>query len=366
MTRERVFGLDLMRAVAILLVVFWHSADVLGQLYPRLWLPPYMEGVDLFFVLSGYLIGGILLRHGAEVGSSSWTWLVDFWQRRWLRTLPNYYLFLLVNVLLAITGITGGLINHNLWVYVVFLQNVWHPMDLFFWESWSLVVEEWYYILFPLCWLTATRLFRPRASSSFLFVCALFIILPAVLRASMAADTHSLFEFEQGARKMLFTRLDTIGFGMLAAWLHHRYPARWTAVRWPLFVIGLLGMGFNSTLYDNDRMLYASSWFYSVNALVMASMLPFLASWKAVPRGGGWIVRISIISYSLYLVHQPVRACWNRLLWDHVISLDLIGYVLYWLACIALAWLVHRYWEKRFMDLRDRIGARLKTRVSSS
>ncbi len=366
MTRERVFGLDLMRAVAILLVVFWHSADVLGQLHPRLRLPPYMEGVDLFFVLSGYLIGGILLRRGAEVGTSSWTWLVDFWQRRWLRTLPNYYLFLLVNVVLALTGITGGLINHNLWVYVVFLQNVWRPMDLFFWESWSLVVEEWYYVLFPLCWLFATRLCRSRATAAFLFVCALFIFVPALLRVSLAVETQSLFDFEQGARKMLFTRLDTIGFGMLAAFLHHCYPGRWNSVRVPLFIIGLLGMGFNSTLYGNDRLLYSSSWFYSVNAVVMAAMLPFLATWKAVPRGGSWIVRISLISYSLYLVHQPVRACWNRLLWDHVIPLDLLGYFLYWAACIALAWLVHRYWEKRFMDLRDRIGARLHARVSSS
>ncbi|MBK7946667.1 MAG: hypothetical protein IPJ85_15815 [Flavobacteriales bacterium] len=54
--RHRVFGLDLMRAIAIVLVVFWHSADVLDAAMPGIALPPYVDGVDLFFVLSGFLI----------------------------------------------------------------------------------------------------------------------------------------------------------------------------------------------------------------------------------------------------------------------------------------------------------------------
>src|SRR5262249_13567018 len=116
-SEERVFGLDLMRAIAIALVLVCHSwalsdvpsywgegiASVLGVL-----------GVELFFVLSGFLIGNILLRqfeHGVDVGE-----MFSFWRRRWFRTLPAYYLYLLINI-----GLAGlfHLQRGALWPYIV-------------------------------------------------------------------------------------------------------------------------------------------------------------------------------------------------------------------------------------------------------
>ena len=91
---ERVFGLDVMRASAILLVLLGHATVWFASFVPVFnigCLGGYF-GVELFFVLSGFLIGSILLRWLIDPGST--TTLFDFWRRRWLRTLPNYVLFL--------------------------------------------------------------------------------------------------------------------------------------------------------------------------------------------------------------------------------------------------------------------------------
>src|SRR5690349_15328487 len=121
--RSRVFGLDVMRALAIMLVVLRHSEYMLWEHWPRFPWIPFIDGVDLFFVLSGYLVGGILLRY-ATTGAPSARRLLDFWQRRWLRTLPNYYLFLLVNIVLLYFGLSRGQLNYSALYYFFFLQNL--------------------------------------------------------------------------------------------------------------------------------------------------------------------------------------------------------------------------------------------------
>ena len=114
---HRLIGLDLLRCFAIGGVVLSHS---LGFIYP--YVPAVnlgflgqlhlyhlghlgFYGVELFFVLSGYLIGGLLVRQGEEL--SKVTELKRFYLRRWFRTLPNYYLFLGINFILTGT-LMGG------------------------------------------------------------------------------------------------------------------------------------------------------------------------------------------------------------------------------------------------------------------
>ncbi len=362
----RVFGLDVMRATAILLVVFWHCIDALGWFVPVRGLPPYIDGVDLFFVLSGYLIGGILLRYVDMRGVPWWRRLLDFWQRRWLRTLPTYYLLLVVNIVLLYLGITNGLLNNNALAYFVFLQNLWTQLDLFFWESWSLSVEEWSYLAFPLV-LAAGELVRVRSAKGwYLFAVVLFLVLPLVVRFAMLPGTDTTYALEQGARKLVPARLDTIGFGLLAALLAQQASRSWSALRWPLFLIGIAGIGINAHLYGSERLSYSATWFFTVNAVVMCCLLPLLSTWYRRPRAGGIVVFISAVSYPLYMVHQPVRAIWNRLFANASTAEGVALWAAYWIVCIALAWLVHRYWETRFMKMRDRIGARVLGRVTPS
>ncbi len=90
-----------------------------------------------------------------------------------------------------------------------------------------------------------------------------------------------------------------------------------------------------------------------------AMLLPAVSAWRKAPRWGRIITFISIVSYALYLVHQPVRCFFNRWFAQEQEAGLLVPLLLYWIACITLSWLVQRYWERRFMNLRDGIGRRL-------
>ena len=348
-----------MRATAILLVVYWHNADALGRFVPGLPRGPVIDGVDLFFVLSGYLIGGILLKYAAMDGVPLWKRAIDFWQRRWLRTLPNYYLFLIINILLVYSGLGNGLLNHNTWGYFFFLQNVWKPVDLFFWESWSLVVEEWYYLLFPIGFFGTLALVRWKPRHTFLLVTLVLIAISTVLRNAMVGSIGSVFELEEGVRKLVITRLDTLGWGMLAAWCAQQFPQAWHRFRVPLLLIGILGMFVNASIYGNMHLRYSCTIYFTAGAIAMAALLPALSTWRVAPAWGRPIVFTSIVSYALYLVHQPVRVLYAWVYWGRSVAEGVIAWIAYWVICFLLAWLVYRFWEKRFMDLRDRIGTKL-------
>lgn len=357
--QSRVFGLDLMRATAIVLVVFWHSADVLRTAVHGIVLPPHVDGVDLFFVLSGYLIGGILLRYATMEAVPWHRRLLDFWQRRWLRTLPNYYLFLAINVALVLAGMNGGVINHNTWAYALFLQNVWKPLDLFFWESWSLVVEEWFYLLFPLLLFGAIAIKGSAAKRAFILLAMLFIVGPMAMRLVLAPEVPSLWHMEQGLRKLVITRLDAIGWGILAAWVQSSYPKAWSKAPRPLLFLGLAVMLGCAMAYGADRLAFSATHYFTLNALGMTMLLPALSAWGKAPRWGRAITFISLVSYALYLVHQPVRYVFNRWFALEQEAGLLLPLVLYWAVCIALSWLVWRFWERRFMEMRAGISGRL-------
>lgn len=102
--KHRIFGLDVIRAIAILLVLFSHSTILLfpDKDTTLLTIIRFFGtiGVDLFFVLSGFLIGGIILKQ-LVLGKTALKSFVYFWIRRWFRTLPNYFLILLLNILLV-------------------------------------------------------------------------------------------------------------------------------------------------------------------------------------------------------------------------------------------------------------------------
>ena len=145
----RIFGLDLLRCLAIVIVVLGHSSFLINNYtnFPFISLP---DGVDLFFVLSGYLVGTILIKSAEQEQKFDFKIVLQFLKRRWFRTLPNYYLFLLINIILIYYGLTPGFLNKYLSTFFVFFQNFHKPYDFLFWESWSLCVEEWFYLTFPL------------------------------------------------------------------------------------------------------------------------------------------------------------------------------------------------------------------------
>ena len=157
--KPRVLGLDLLRITASLSIISFHgnSTGLLGNDAVAVVLTNngYLA-VDIFFVLSGWLLTRQVLRMRASF-TNGWAFAWRFWTRRWARTLPPYLvvitaLFLFGNALLPhLHRDPTALSTLNfprLVVHALFLQTVFPPNALG--VSWSLVTEEWFYLLLPL------------------------------------------------------------------------------------------------------------------------------------------------------------------------------------------------------------------------
>ena len=156
----RNFGLDVIRATAILLVVLSHCTYILPEFNPTLTDGIRLlgaTGVDIFFVLSGYLIGDILIRK-LNSDKRNFNELLRFWKRRWFRTLPNYFVVLLLNIILVL--LLDKTIVENIWLYIPFFQNLTTPHPDFFTEAWSLSIEEYAYLILPLIIYSALFVFK--------------------------------------------------------------------------------------------------------------------------------------------------------------------------------------------------------------
>src|SRR5256714_7587071 len=221
----RVFGLDLLRAAAILMVIGAHAFVVL---YPHFGEPlgffghGGFYGVELFFVLSGFLIGQILIGTGADLARAGN--IAFFYTRRWFRTLPLFFLFLIINIVFErlfrahAVNVREGL-SHGL-----FLRNVTGFHMTFFPESWSLAIEEWFYLLFPAAlWLGLK--FTKRFGAVFLAAAFTFLAFSTVARLVAAGDPAKTWD--QELRMVVIYRFDALMIGMLGAWLSIRFPKAW-------------------------------------------------------------------------------------------------------------------------------------------
>lgn len=338
---SRNFGLDLVRASAITMVVVSHLLRPLEKLG--------IYGVELFFVLSGFLIGGILVRsllrpEGFRSGD-----LVRFWIRRWFRTIPNYYLFLLLYLAATRTSAT----TKQLWSYAVFFQNLAWRIFPFAVHTWSLTIEEWFYLLFPAALLLAARKTSEPESRlrRFLYVTAIFILLPTVLRF-----TQSYWLGYSDARAIVISRLDAIMYGVFLAYLRAG-SSRWSQLRgfWP---VGLLGIA-ASTLLLRSHSIVAQAAAFTVIPPGFAIILPAFERWsKASGRVAGFIEHISIWSYSMYLCHMLIYMTTMQVTgYPHrssAVKIALKCFVV--LLTVGISALNYRLFERPMTDLRERLA----------
>jgi peptidoglycan/LPS O-acetylase OafA/YrhL len=356
---DRVFGLDVLRAIAVLMVLAAHTRFLLLPLLPwteRLSIFGFL-GVELFFVLSGFLIGGIILKTFPEAPTAQS--LLSFWVRRWFRTLPNYYLFLVVNLVLwaALGHRLSGLLP-----YGAFLQNLWWPCRLFFNESWSLAVEEWFYLLFPLLLLAGTRL-RPRLR----FACALALSVLFALStgARVVAVTAADPSWDAGLRKVVVHRLDALMAGVLAAYLKVYAPALWRSLTYRLLPAGVLLFAVVTASYygaPRNDYFFARTFMFNATSFAVVAFLPALDAWRSA--GGplaAWTRRISLWSYSLYLCQLPVLEVLKAGFGDpRKLGLEMGEFKIaavsaaFVVLSIAVAAFTYRFFEKPAMDLRER------------
>jgi peptidoglycan/LPS O-acetylase OafA/YrhL len=351
----RIFGLDLLRALAIILVVLSHGQFLLEGTplrgFPFIKL---VDGVDLFFVLSGFLIGGIILHEINKDERYNYKSVFRFWLRRWFRTLPNYYLILIINIIIVYFGWVEEDISMFNWKFFFFVHNFIHPFYGFFWESWSLSVEEWFYFIFPLLLFFARSFIRPM-QAYFIFTLAM-IAIPLYLRHFAFDPRLDDFWMDVSRRKVVVFRLDSIAFGLLAAWLYYYFKLLLQKISSILFITGILLLVLFNYVDRSSGSYIGQVLQFSIVPFSVMLLLPKLASWN---MKRSWLNRvithISKISYSMYLINLGIVAALIR---DNFATFyDFQGifvYVVYWALVIGFSSLLYYYFEKPVMNLRDK------------
>lgn len=303
-------------------------------------------GVELFFVLSGFLIGGILLRELTQGDHRAP--LLRFWQRRWLRTLPNYFLFLLINLALA-AWLAREL--PTLLSYCLFLQNITQRPPAFFVESWSLAVEEWFYLLVPVLFLAALKISsRHFQRGSLLVICGV-IVAVTLSRVAYVLATHPVWLTD--VRMIVLYRLDACMFGVLGAWTKHFHPEQWSRLRSWALPCGLLSLGLNAAVpfVAGTDSVFPQTFGFTMTSLGALLLLPSLDAWRAATGPlAATIVRISIWSYSLYLANLPVRTILVQAMPD---SSNLFVAPLFVVCSVVVAAVVYRFYEQPILAWRD-------------
>lgn len=377
---KRIIGLDVLRSIAILLVMLMHSGsmflplaklpligNIVGKLLAII-IPVGYLGVELFFVLSGYLIGSILIKLFSDNKKPIFKEIKQFWIRRWLRTLPNYYFVLLINYVVFVFILNSYPFN---WKYLFFIQNFISVQPSFFRESWSLAVEEWSYFLLPIIMFVCFVLFK-KSSSKFLIllsICLIILLSFCVKFAFLFTNFHQFIPFDEQLRKVVLFRLDAIMYGFLMAWWMHYFSSFFLKHK---IIFLLLGLFFLVILVwyfyingnfelDNQTsnfiIVFINRMFWiPLVGVSFSFMIPFFATLISFNNNilNTVFMFISKISYSLYLIHFPVYALifFKKLPFLNI-QQSLYNIMSYFTVCFVIAYLLYRFWELPFLKWRD-------------
>jgi peptidoglycan/LPS O-acetylase OafA/YrhL len=342
---RREIELDFIRGIAILLVLVFHyrspnlliTSKVLNRIEGFGWV-----GVDIFFVLSGFLVGGLLMKEWSRTGS------VDAWRflkRRAFKIWPGYYAFLLVATLFHVRPLKSFL-----WQNLLNIQN-YIPSSLS--HTWSLAVEEQFYLaLAATITLWTVRHWRP---ATLLSSCILLAVLVEALRAVLLVHGKPVYFYTH-------TRLDGLLLGVALAAVRTFWPQwfealqRQRALLLAVFAVGLWRLYVDFDAYPAPDAM-SSPFLITFVAYASAALLLLLY------RPGGshgrlyrLVARIGVFSYGIYLWHVSVERPVNWAV-AHVphpfvaVTSMLLPYAL----AIPLGIIATRLVELPFLRLRQRI-----------
>jgi peptidoglycan/LPS O-acetylase OafA/YrhL len=333
---NRSIELDFIRGIAIIAVMGTHfhsfptgSAVIAAIEYP---LKSFgFEGVNLFFTLSGFLVGGLLLKQYAQEGRIDAT---RFIVRRIFKIWPAYYVLILFHVLAG---------RHPLDTFLV--QNLTHTQNYFgssIAQTWSLAVEEHFYLFLPLLLIVLAR-FRTRVD---MLLVALGSICAAVLIARCIAVHHGLID-----ETAFYTqyRIDSLLFGVMLAALYWMKPAAYRALaaRKGLLLAIVAGLAlwlvFGTRNVPLDRSIG-----YTIQAIGFCAFIVLTVEYSKSIRDTklyrliGWI---GVYSYGIYLwhslalapadmlirkataLHVPAIAAWAAIMAAQFVIAIVLGYV---------------------------------------
>lgn len=356
---DRLLVLDVLRAVAVVLVIGrhamidWHGYNPVVKTIAKYWREGGWIGVDIFFVLSGFLVSGLLFREHQRTGMvRSGRFLV----RRGLKIYPAFYVLLTITIFYQ-----NVLVSPDAWQKIAseffFVQNygptLWN-------HTWSLAVEEHFYLGLV---LLVVLLLRRRGDQADPF--RPLIVIFAVLAAGALTWRLNLHAQQRFDTKMqLFAthlRIDSLFFGVLLSYFYSYHKPRFVAAahrfRWPLVVGGtallvppfFVPLGSGSFLHTIGLSLH-----YLGAGMLLIGLLVCDFPRNRLTRFVGWV---GLFSYSIYLWHMPVqRWVMPRLLRYFELRPDASeNLLIYTLLSVGIGIAMARLIELPVLKVRDRL-----------
>ena len=336
--------IDGLRALAILPVVFFHAGFGFFQ--------GGFVGVDIFFVISGYLITTIILTESENKKFS----YINFYERRARRIMPALYLVMFFSIIAAwllLFPADFKYFSESLVATSLFSSNILFMLKSGYWGSanelvpllhtWSLAVEEQYYIFFPI-FLLAMWNFRKRWILSALIIIALISLLLSVWMAE-AKPTANFF--------LIFTRAWELAIGAsISFYFVYRKNTMKTILnnRYIDEILGLTGILLivYAVLFFNDSTPFPS--FYALIPTIGAALIIVFTSHSTLVGkflGSKPLVGIGLLSYSTYLWHQPIFAFSRHAAID---TLSTEIYLALILLTVTLSYISWKYIESPFRN----------------
>ncbi len=379
--RNRIAGLDVIRTAAVSLVIFDHCSFMFNPLQKLPVIGVVVVafttlneilgyfGVELFFVLSGFLISSILFSMLDE--SKSFKQIITvFLYSRWLRTLPNYFLFILINYLLFL-GLNISLKFD--FRFLLFLQNFLTPHPVFFKEAWSLSVEEWFYLLLVIFSSFLFVFLKVETKRVFIISVCLFIITSLLIKGVFIySHMNYRYSFDEYFRKIVVFRFDAVAIGVFGFWLSKYYFVWWNKFKELLFAAAIILITvsfyfffeiykYDYKLYKQDNTIYffTAEFYTLIWSFLILAMFPYfnsLLSFKSA-KLNQFFEFFSKISYSLYLCNFPLLSVFKRTLFTETNSMTiaLFNIVIYLSVLILLSFFLYLFYEKRFLVIRDKL-----------
>ena len=285
--------------------------------------------------------------------------LIEFWIRRWFRTLPNY--FLILTFVVICFYLLDKAQASNLLPYFFFSQNIASPHPTFFPEAWSLTIEEWFYLITPIpLYFLSTLLKNINKKRLIPYYVLLVIIMVTVFRIYRVHlfNYSTISDWDLSLRKQVATRFDSLMFGVLGAYLSLYQKRFWNNSANKLFIVGILFVIFNKAMASgyiiNDRLFYLNYFWLTVGPVGTLLLLPKLSLWKeSSGRLANVITFVSVTSYSMYLINLTLV---QEIILPMVMKLlspfcwrcghnSLITYFLFWIILVSGAFLLYQYFR---------------------
>jgi peptidoglycan/LPS O-acetylase OafA/YrhL len=346
-TRRR--ALDFLRALAVLLVLFRHAPEA-GALANGLsdalvvggWI-----GVDLFFVLSGYLVSSLIWQEIDRTGHfDAWRFLI----RRGLKIYPAFYVMLFISILIFL--IRPGSVNlKSVSAEIFFVQNYFPGL----WNhTWSLAVEEHFYLLLTGVVYLFLR-FGENVKRKVFLACVICIFSCLLLRVNLSyqAYSHETHLFPT------HLRIDALAFGVLLQLLLRYAPN--ATIKATLLRVALIIFAFALSAWAFFCPLGSAPWVTSIG-FTMLSLSGFiliyaLEAWQGFEKLR--IVRafsaIGVYSYSIYLWHIPLNHLIHGVIKRLVPGVTIeFYYVIYFFVAVAGGIVLGKLIELPFLRQRDR------------